>query len=100
MSSLKHLQNGRYAVLEKLGEGGKGIVYKARDTVLDRVVAIKVLKSEVLSEEAYSRVMREAQVVAKLNHPNIVKTHSVGEWNGLPYIEMELIEGTTVEKMQ
>ena len=46
MSSLKDLQNGRYAVLEKLGEGGKGIVYKTKDTVLNRVVAIKVLKSE------------------------------------------------------
>ena len=66
LSSLKHLQNGRYAVLKKLGEGGKGVVYKARDTVLNRVVAIKMLKSAVSGEEAYSRFTREAQVVAKL----------------------------------
>ena len=67
MSSLEHLQNGRYAVLKKLGEGGKGVVYKARDTVLNRVVAIKMLRSAVLSEEAYLRFIREAQTVAKLN---------------------------------
>ena len=79
MSSLKDLQNGRYALLEKFGEGGKGIVYKARDTVLDRVVAVKVLKSEVLSEEAYSRVMREARVVAKLDHQNIVPIYDIGK---------------------
>ena len=79
MSSLEHLQNGRYAILQKLGEGGKGIVYKARDTVLNRVVAIKMLKSVVSSEEAYSRFIREAQAVAKLNHPNIVSIYDIGK---------------------
>jgi len=79
LSSLEHLQNGRYAILQKLGEGGKGIVYKARDTVLNRVVAIKMLKSVVSSEEAYSRFIREAQAVAKLNHPNIVSIYDIGK---------------------
>lgn len=79
MSSLEHLQNGRYAVLKKLGEGGKGVVYKTRDTVLNRVVAIKMLKSAVTSEEAYARFMREAQAVGKLNHPNIVSIHDIGK---------------------
>ena len=79
MVSLEHLQNGRYAVLKKLGEGGKGVVYKARDTVLNRVVAIKMLKSAVSGEEAYSRFMTEAQAVAKLNHPNIVSIHDIGK---------------------
>ncbi|MDH5794265.1 MAG: hypothetical protein OEZ18_06870, partial [Candidatus Bathyarchaeota archaeon] len=61
MSSREYLQSGRYVTLKKLGEGGKGVVYKARDTVLNRVVAIKMLKSAVLTEETYSRFMLEAQ---------------------------------------
>ncbi|UCE16588.1 MAG: serine/threonine-protein kinase PknK, partial [Candidatus Bathyarchaeota archaeon] len=93
MSSLKHLQNGRYAVLKKLGEGGKGVVYKARDTVLDRVVAIKVLKSEVLSEEAYSRVMREARVVAKLDHSNIVSIYDIGKEDEKQFFVLAFVDG-------
>jgi serine/threonine protein kinase len=65
LASVEYLQNGRYALLKKLGEGGKGIVYKARDTVLNRVVAVKVLKSTVTSDEAYSRFMTEARAVAR-----------------------------------
>jgi len=93
LSSPKLLQNGRYAVLKKLGEGGKGVVYKARDTVLNRVVAIKMLKSEVLSEEAYSRVMREARVVAKLNHPNIVSIYDIGKEDEKQFFVLEFVEG-------
>ncbi|UCE15559.1 MAG: tetratricopeptide repeat protein [Candidatus Bathyarchaeota archaeon] len=93
MSSLKHLQNGRYTILEKLGEGGKGVVYKARDTVLDRVVAVKVLKSEVLSEEAYSRVMREARVVAKLDHSNIVPIYDIGKEDGKQFFVLAFVDG-------
>ncbi|UCH71095.1 MAG: tetratricopeptide repeat protein [Candidatus Bathyarchaeota archaeon] len=96
MSSLKHLQNGRYAVLERIGEGGKGIVYKARDTVLDRVVAIKVLKSEVLSEEAYSRVIREARVVAKLDHPNIVSIYDIGKEDDKQFFVLAFIDGMSL----
>jgi len=78
LSSLKHLQDGRYYVLKELDKGGKGVVYKAKDTVLNRVVAIKMFKKAILSEEAHSGFIREAQAVAKLNHPNIVSIHEIG----------------------
>ena len=78
MSSLKHLQDGRYYVLKELGEGGKGVVYKAKDTVLNRVVAIKMFKKAILSEGARSGFIHEAQAVAKLNHPNIISIHEIG----------------------
>jgi len=92
-SSLEHLQNGRYAVLKKLGEGGKGIVYKVRDTVLNRVVAIKMLKNPVSEGEAYSRFITEAQSVAKLNHPNIVSIHDIGKEDGKQFFVLEFVEG-------
>jgi len=96
LSSLEHLQNGRYAILKKLGEGGKGVVYKARDTVLNRVVAIKVLKSEVLSEEAYPRFIREAQAVAKLNHPNIVSIYDIGKDDEKRFFVVEFVDGMSL----
>jgi serine/threonine protein kinase len=99
LSSLEHLQNGRYAILKKLGEGGKGIVYKARDTVLNRVVAIKVLKSVVQGEEAYSRFMREAQVTAKLNHPNIVSIHDIGREDEKQFFVIEFVDGMSVRSL-
>lgn len=86
MSSLESLQDRRYRVLKKLGEGGKGVVYKVRDTILNRVVAIKMLKSEVLSEEAYPRFIHEAQAVAKLNHPHIVLIYDIGKENGKQFL--------------
>ena len=94
-SSLEHLQNGRYAILKKLGEGGKGIVYKARDTVLNRVVAIKMLKNPVSEGEAYSRFIREAQAVAKLNHPNVVSIHDIGKEDGKQFFVLEFVDGTS-----
>jgi len=99
MPSLEHLQNGRYAVLKKLGEGGKGVVYKARDTVLNRVVAVKMLKSTVSSEEAYSRFLREAQVVAKLNHPNIVSIHDIGREDEKRFFVMEFVDGMSLREL-
>ena len=99
MSSLEHLQNGRYAILKKLGEGGKGIVYKARDTVLNRVVAIKMLKSAVPSEEAYSRFMREAQAVAKLNHPNIVSIYDIGKEDEKQFFVIEFVDGMSLRSL-
>ncbi|MFQ5838836.1 MAG: protein kinase [Thermoplasmata archaeon] len=90
------LQNGRYAILKKLGEGGKGVVYKALDTALDRVVAIKVLKGEGIDEEAYARFMREAQSAARLTHSNIVSTYDIGKEEGRYFLVMEYIDGPSL----
>ena len=99
MASVEYLQNGRYALLKKLGEGGKGIVYKARDTVLNRVVAVKMLKSAVTSEEAYSRFMTEAQAVAKLNHPNIVSIYDIGKEDGKQFFVLEFVDGESLRDL-
>lgn len=99
MSSLERIQNGRYAVLKKLGEGGKGIVFKARDTALNRVVAIKMLKSAVSTEEGYSRFMREAQAVAKLNHPNIVSIYDIGKDDEKQFFVLEFIDGMSLHEL-
>jgi tRNA A-37 threonylcarbamoyl transferase component Bud32 len=99
LSSLEHIQNGRYAVLKKLGEGGKGIVFKARDTALNRVVAIKMLKSAVSAEEGYSRFMREAQAVAKLNHPNIVSIYDIGKEDEKQFFVLEFIDGISLREL-
>jgi tetratricopeptide (TPR) repeat protein len=96
LSSLERLQNGRYAVLKKLGEGGKGVVYKARDTVLNRVVAIKMLKSASSSDEGYSRFIREAQAVAKLNHPNIVSIYDIGKESEKQFFVIEFVDGMSL----
>jgi serine/threonine protein kinase/tetratricopeptide (TPR) repeat protein len=99
LASVEYLQNGRYALLKKLGEGGKGIVYKARDTVLNRVVAVKVLKSTVTSDEAYSRFMTEARAVAKLNHPNIVTIHDIGKEDGKQFFVLEFVDGESLRDL-
>ena len=99
MASLEHLQNGRYAVLKRLGEGGKGIVFKARDTALNRVVAIKMLKNPVTTGEAYTRFMTEAQSVAKLNHPNIVSIHDIGKEDGKQFFVLEFVEGQSLRDL-
>ncbi|WP_161602524.1 serine/threonine-protein kinase [Tautonia marina] len=80
--------------LEELGRGGMGIVYRARQVGLDRSVAIKVLSSAGrLAPKARSRAFREARALARLNHPNIVKVHDISEFDGLPSIVMEWVEG-------
>ncbi|PIX31569.1 hypothetical protein COZ60_03820, partial [Candidatus Bathyarchaeota archaeon CG_4_8_14_3_um_filter_42_8] len=99
MSSREYLQSGRYVTLKKLGEGGKGVVYKARDTALNRVVAIKMLKSAVSSEEAYSRFMLEAQAVAKLNHPNIATIHDIGKEDGKQFFVLEFVDGMSLREL-
>lgn len=85
--------------MKKLGEGGKGAVYKVRDTVLNRVVAIKLLKSEGLTEEAHARFMREAQAVAKLNHPNIVSIHDIGKEDHKQFFVLEFVDGMNLREL-
>jgi len=85
---------GHYRVLQKLGEGGMGVVYKAHDEQLDRDVAIKVLPAASFrDEQARARLLREARAAAALNHPNICTIHEVGEAEGQAYIAMELVQG-------
>ncbi len=81
-------------ILELLGQGGMGAVYKARQTKLDRMIAVKVLPPEVARDPAFAeRFMREARSLARLNHPNIVTIYDFGETNGLFYFSMEFVDG-------
>ena len=85
---------GKYRILERIGRGGMGTVYKAHDPMLDRLVALKVISSEgEITDELKTRFYREAQACARLNHPNIVVVHDLGEDQGRLYIVMEFLDG-------
>jgi serine/threonine-protein kinase len=92
----------RYVVLEQLGKGGMGEVYAAWDPVLDRKVALKLLKAEHqesgIADELRLRLMREAQALARMSHPNVVTVHDVGIVDGQIYLAMEFVEGQTLTK--
>src|SRR5262245_20310887 len=92
---------GSYRIQTPLGEGGMGVVYKAIQPKLDRVVALKVIRPQVLASrpEVLSRFHREAKAIAQLNHPNLVILFDADEINGTHFIAMEYVEGQTLEKM-
>jgi tetratricopeptide (TPR) repeat protein len=88
----------RYRIESELGRGGMGVVYRAHDTLLDRAVAIKVLSETGVGIDGRARLLREAQAVARLDHPHIVPVYDAGEINDIPFIVMQLVEGANLRE--
>ncbi len=88
---------GRYVVLDMIGSGGMGVVYSAFDPKLDRRVAIKMLLPRPGEDaEGIARLTREAQAMARLSHPNVVTIHDVSDRDGVVFLAMEFVEGSTI----
>jgi serine/threonine-protein kinase len=91
---------GKYHILELVGEGAMGVVYKAKDSVLDRMVAVKVMNDAIArQDELRTRFLREAQAAASLQHPNVVSIYDLGEVDGHLYIAMEFVHGADLETL-
>ena len=95
---------GRYTLVGRIGKGGMGVVYKARDETLHRDVALKMVPigedlEPMTHSERVARFLREARAVAALRHPGIVELHDVGEHEGIPYAVLELVAGATLRDM-
>src|SRR6476646_7731575 len=89
-----------YQILQKLGEGGMGVVYKGRDTHLDRLVALKVLPPEKVADpERKRRFVQEAKAASALNHTNIITVHEIANDRGVDFIVMEYVAGKTLDQL-
>jgi serine/threonine protein kinase len=88
---------GQYELMEKIGGGGMGVVYKARQRGVDRIVALKLIKNSAHSSQERERFLREAQAAGKLDHPNIVPVHDFGEFEGSPYMAMSFVDGGSLK---
>lgn len=95
---------GRYEIERELGRGGMAVVYKAKDTRLDRPVAIKLIQTDAFATKALGsireRFEREAKALARLDHPNIVKVYDYGEYKGAPYLVMDYLDGATLKELK
>ena len=88
-----------YRILEQIGAGGMGVVYRARDERLERDVALKVLSPSLINDAQFLvRFRREARLLSKLNHPNIATIHDFDTVNGTSFLVMEFIKGTTLDR--
>ena len=91
---------GKYRIIELVGEGAMGVVYRAQDSVLDRSVAIKVMNESIArQEDLRKRFLREAQAAGSLQHPNVVTIHDLGEMDGYLFIAMEFIDGVDLQRL-
>jgi Tol biopolymer transport system component/predicted Ser/Thr protein kinase len=100
LQSLMGLSVGHYQILSRLGEGGMGIVYKARDQHLDRFVAIKLLPPELMADpDRKRRFVQEAKAASALNHPNIITVHDISSDNGRDFMVMEYVDGKTLDRL-
>ena len=92
--------DGRYQIIRTIGEGGMANVYLAYDTILDREVAVKILRGDLAGDEKFvKRFQREAKAASSLNHPNIVEMYDVGEDDGNYFLVMEFVDGRTLKSL-